>query len=311
MPNKIGRDIIHRWEGNPAITIDDLPFPCADISNAGAVKTDREYILLITIQNLEGNYSLYAAHSTDGEYFDVNDKPLMAPSENGPYAVHEKDGVLDGRIIPLEGVYYIVYNALGKHGFRLGLATTTDFKTVKRIGLISEPDTKAGVLFPEKIKGKYARLERPSERGSIWISFSDDLMYWGWNEVVMTPRSGFWDCDRIGAATMPIKVELGWLFIYYGVKRTSAGPLFRLGAAILDPEEPARVVGRTNVPILSPREEYERLGDVPNLVYSCGAVIEPGDELKLYYGGSNSCICIGTTKIQRLIDECLASDREY
>jgi len=265
MPRKRSPDIINRWEGNPAIAIDDLSFPCSDISNAGAVKIDGKYILLVTIQNLQGGYSLYCAHSDDGYHFKMENEPLMSPSKSGPFAVYEENGVLDGRIVPLDGKYYISYNALGKHGFRLGLATTTDFETVKRAGLISEPDTKAGVLFPEKIKGRYARLERPGEGASIWISYSDDLTYWGWSEVVMTPRSGFWDCNRIGAATMPLKMELGWLFIYYGIKETSAGPLFRLGAAILDTANPAKVAGRTNIPILSPRKKYERIGDGGNM----------------------------------------------
>ena len=121
----------------------------------------------------------------------------------------------------------------------------------------------------------------------------------------MTPRGGFWDPSRIGTATPPIEISEGWLIVYYGVKDTSAGPLFRLGAAILDKENPAKVVGRTNVPILSPRENYERIGDVPNLVFSCGAILEPNGELKLYYGASNSCICIGTTDIGAIVAACL------
>ena len=121
----------------------------------------------------------------------------------------------------------------------------------------------------------------------------------------MTPRGGFWDCDRIGVASPPTLTRAGWLFIYYGVKRTSAGPLFRLGAAILDTRNPAKVVGRTNVPILSPREDYERIGDLPNLVYSCGIIIEDNDEVKLYYGASNSCIAVGTTTVETIMAACL------
>jgi predicted GH43/DUF377 family glycosyl hydrolase len=102
-----------------------------------------------------------------------------------------------------------------------------------------------------------------------------------------------------------MKVDQGWLIIYYGVKRTSAGPLFRLGVAILDARNPARVIGRTDEPILSPRERYERIGDLPNLVFSCGAVIEPDGEMKLYYGASNSCIAVGTTSVDRIVAACM------
>lgn len=311
MRKKFSYDIVHRWEGNPIITVDDLPFRCIDIYNAGAVKVAGEYILLLTIQCLEGHYLIYSARSSDGHYFKVNDQPFLSPSQEELYLIHEESGVLDARIVLLESVYYICYDALGHHGYRAGLARTEDFKTAQRIGLISEPDTKSGVLFPMKIKGKYARLERPWEGRSIWISYSEDLEYWGWSEVVISPRGGFWDSDRIGIATPPMKIDQGWLVIYYGVKQTSAGPLFRLGAAILDAENPTGILGRTNIPILSPREDYERIGDVSNLVFSCGAIIEPDDKVKLYYGAANSCICVGTTRIQDIVQACLESEKEF
>ena len=311
MPRRRSRDIVHRWEGNPAVTLEDLSFPVSDICNAGAVKIDGEYVLLLSIQTLEGYHRIHVARSRDGYRFDVEPKPLIAPSTEGPDEIYDDHGVLDGRITPLDGTYYITYDALSEHGYRLGLVRTDDFKTVEKIGLMSEPDTKAGVLFSEKIKGKYARLERPWEGGSIWISYSDDLTYWGWSEVVMTPRGGFWDYHRIGVAVPPIAIDAGWLFCYYGVKETSAGPLFRLGAALLDRQDPAKVIGRTNVPILSPREEYERIGDIPNLVFSCGAVIEDDGVCKIYYGAANSCICIGTAKVEDIVHACSESAKEF
>jgi len=305
------RDIIHRWHENPVITMDHLPFRCTDICNAGAVKVDGEYILLVTIQSLEGYYWIHLARSRDGYHFDVAGEPFLARSSEGPLKQHESRGVLDPRISRLEDEYYVSYDALGDHGYRVGLARTKDFITVERLGLISEPDTKGGVLFPKKLKGRYARLERPWESNSIWVTFSDDLKYWGYSEMIMSPRGGHWDCDRIGVATPPLAIEPGWLIIYYGIKGTSAGPLFRLGAAILDKEEPTHVLGRTNVPILSPRETYERIGDQPNLVFSCGAIIEPDGEVKLYYGGSDSCMCVGTTTVAGIVQACHESAREF
>ncbi|MCP4640664.1 MAG: glycosidase [bacterium] len=311
MPKRRSRDIVHRWEGNPVITLDDLSFPVSDICNAGVVKIDGEYVLLVTIQTLEGGYQIYEARSTDGFKFDVHDEALIAPLLEGPDAAYCEHGTLDPRITSLDGEYYITYDAVSRHGYRLGLAKTTDFKKIESLGLMSLPDTKAGALFPVKFNGKYARLERPWEGGSIWVSYSDDLVHWGWAEAVMTPRGGFWDYHRIGTAAPPMKIDEGWLLIYYGIKETSAGPLFRLGAAILDGEDPGKVNGRTNVPILSPREEYERLGDVPNLVFSCGATIEENDEIRIYYGAANSCICVGTTKLSRVIEACHDSGKEF
>jgi len=311
MLKRRGIDIVYRWEGNPIITIEDFSFKCSDIRNAGAVKVDGEYILLVTIQGLEGHYSIYTARSTDGYHFEMDDGPFMAPSREEEFRIYEELGVLDARVVPLDGSYYISYSALGLHGYRLGLARTDNFRTAQRIGLVSEPDTKGGSLFPRKIGGRYVRLERPREGSSIWITYSEDLEYWGWSEVVMTPRAGFWDSDRIGVAVPPMEIDQGWLLIYYGAKQTSAGPLYRLGAAILDSEDPSKVIGRTNIPILSPREEYERIGDVPNIVFSCGAIVEPDDEVKLYYGAANSCICVGTTKVQEIVRICKESAEEF
>lgn len=305
------RDIVRRSKGNPIISAEDLGFRAAAICNAGAAKVGGEYILLLTIQSLEGFSAIYVARSTDGYTFDVSDKPLLERSVDGPFAEYENMGVLDGRITYLDDVYYITYDAVSGHGYRLALARTKDFRSVERLQLMSQPDTKAGVLFPRKVKGKYARLERPWAGTSIWVSYSDDLTYWGWSEVVMTPRGGFWDTSRIGVATPPMEVEQGWVFVYYGIKDTSSGPLFRLGAAVLDADEPTEVRYRTNIPILSPREEYERVGDIPNLVFSCGAVLEPGGEIKLYYGASNSCVCIGTTSMDAILEACTESDREF
>lgn len=310
MKKKSGRDIVHRWRGNPIITIDDLPFQCGDIRNAAAVKISGEYILLITIQSLEGFYCIYPARSPDGYYFVLDNKPIMAPSQNEPYAIYEEYGVLDPRIVQIENTFYISYDAYGPHGDRLGLARTTDFLTVERLGFISEPDTKCSVLFPRKINGRYARLERPWEGRSIWITYSDDLEYWGASDVVITPREGFWDSDRIGVAATPVEIDNGWLALYYGVKQTAAGPLIRIGAVILETEDPSYVVSRTNIPILSPREEYERIGDVPNIVYTCGAIFESG-LMKLYYGAANSCICVGIVEVQDIVNACFNSESEF
>jgi predicted GH43/DUF377 family glycosyl hydrolase len=163
------------------------------------------------------------------------------------------------------------------------------------MALISEPDTKNGVLFPRKIEGRYVRLERPRAGGNIWISYSEDLIHWGQWKVVMTPRHGYWDYDRIGASAPPIETDCGWLVVYYGVRELPGGPLFRLGIAFLDIDDPARVVGRSNVPILAPRERYERIGDVGNLVFCCGALLaEDRSELLVYYGAADSCICLAS-----------------
>ncbi len=306
MTTKMHKNIVHRWEGNPVVSLRDLPFQAADLHNAGAVKWRGQYILLLTVESLRGDCSIYLARSDDGRHFEVEPSPVLAPSHQQPFATYESRGVRDARITPFDGTYYITYLAESAHGFRVGLAKTEDFATFERVALISEPDTKSGMLFPRKIGGKFARLERPGEGGNIWISYSDDLIYWGRWEAVMTPRHGFWDYDRIGGAVPPVETEIGWLVLYYGVKNVPGGPLFRLGLAFLGLEDPTQEVGRSNIPILAPREQYERIGDVGNLIFSCGALMsDDGSELEIYYGAADSCICLGTVPLEELERVCM------
>ena len=305
------RDIVHRWEGNPLITVDDLTFKCLDIRNAGATRYRGEVILLVTIQHLSGCQYLHLAREGKNNRFVVDESPFIGPTDNPAIQVHESMGVLDPRIIRMEGTYYIMYLAEGIHGFRLGLAKTKDFKTLERMGHISEPDMKAGTLFPKKIKKRYARLERPAEGHGIWVSYSEDLIYWGDSEFLFSARGGYWDASRIGIGPPPIELENGWLLIYYGAKDTSAGPLYRMGTAIVDKNDPAKLMGRCNRPILAPRELYERIGNTPNIVFSTGVLLQDDNTLVIYYGAADSCINIGTVDIQDIIQSCMEDKREF
>ncbi len=305
------RDIVHRWEGNPAITISDLDFKCADIRNAGVTIFQNNILLLVTIQHLSGIQCIHLAHEERNNRFTIETKPFLSPSIDPEYGKHESMGILDARIAFIDGVYYIMYLAEGAHGFRLGLAKTVDFKKVDRIGLISEPDMKAGTLFSKKIKGKYARLERTAEGSGIWISYSDDLVFWGESEFLFCSRDGYWDSSRIGIGPPPIETNEGWLLIYYGAKDTSAGPIYRLGAAIIDKDNPTKLIGRCNTAILSPRELYERVGNTPNIVFSTGALMDKDMNLSIYYGAADSCINIATASLTDIIESCNCEGEEF
>jgi len=307
MPIRLGRDVIERWYKNPIITLDNVPFPCNTVFNAAATKMGDEYILLLRVEDLAGRSVFALARSEDGYHFSVDPAPVMEPSKEEPYRSYERRGIEDPRITYLEGEYYVMYTAYSRYGSRLALCKTKDFKTFDRVGLISEPENKDGCLFPRKVNGRYARLDRPygGGIGNIWVSYSDDLLSWGDAEVVMTTRGGFWDSDRIGAGAPPIETEHGWLELYHGVKNTSAGPIYRIGAVLLDLENPSKVLCRSAVPILTPREYYERVGDVGNVVFSCGTILEDGGKLKIYYGAADTCICLGFADVNHLIDRCI------
>jgi predicted GH43/DUF377 family glycosyl hydrolase len=306
MRRRSGRDIVERWYKNPIITLENVPFPCNTVFNAGATKFGDEYILLMRVEDLAGRSVFALARSDDGYHFSVDPAPAMEPSKEEPFRSYERRGIEDPRITYLEGEYYIMYTAYSRYGSRLALCKTSDFKNYERIALISQPENKDGSMFPRKVGGRYVRLDRPYGGGSgnIWLSYSPDLIHWGDSEVVMTTRAGFWDADRIGASAPPIETEYGWLEIYHGVKNTSAGPLYRMGAVLLDIDNPAKVICRSAVPILTPREYYERVGDVGNVVFACGAILEDEGRLRIYYGAADTCICLGFANLDELVDRC-------
>lgn len=308
MARKFSYDVIQRWQGNPLLTIEDIPFPCNTVFNAACAKYNGQYILLVRVEDLTGRSVFALARSNDGYHFELEPDPVMTPCKGqGCFNEYERKGIEDPRITEIDGTYYIMYTAVSPYGPLLALAKTTDFKVFERIALISEPENKDGVLFPEKINGKYARFDRPVAGGiaNIWISYSDDLITWGNSRCVMTVRDDHWDSWRIGASSQPIKIDDGWLLIYHGVKAASSGPIYRLGAAVLAYDDPFKVLCRSAIPILSPREYYERVGDVNNVVFSCGAILEDdGQELKIYYGASDTSICLGKAKVNELMQFC-------
>lgn len=307
MSRPMGRDFLHRWEGNPIITLEDIPYRCNTVFNGTPIKVDDNYFLLLRVEGQQG-YSFFSlARSQDGFHFTVDPEPVMLPAKEGSFAKYETRGIEDPRLTQIDGRYYVLFTAVSNWGPRIELAETTDFVHYERIALVSEPGNKDGVLFPEKINGRYARLDRPIGNGigSIWVSFSDDMIHWGDHQLVMMPHSGYWDSYRIGASAPPIKTEAGWLEIYHGMKMTRSGPIYKIGSVLFDLEDPSRVIARCDEPILSPRETYERIGDVNNVVFACGAIVEPNDDIKIYYGAADTCICVATNKLSRLIERTL------
>ena len=304
---KISTDLLQRWEGNPAITVEDAPFRANTVFNGTPIVTDDGVYLLLRIEGQHG-YSFFAlARSKDGLNFTIDKKPVMLPTREGPFAAYETKGIEDPRVTIVEGTCYVVYTAVGDQGPRITLAKTDDYVNYERIALISEPGNKDGILFPRKINGRYARFDRPIGlgRGSIWVSYSPDLINWGDSEVIISPRSGYWDDYRVGASVAPIETEEGWLEIYHGVKMTSAGPIYRAGVALLDLDDPSKVIKRGDSPILSPRENYERIGDVGNVCFACGAVIDDDGQMKVYYGAADTSISIATCTLEQLLTEAL------
>ncbi|KPL11943.1 hypothetical protein AMJ85_02465 [candidate division BRC1 bacterium SM23_51] len=309
MVHKRGRDLLQRWEHNPIITLENVPYQCNTVFNGTPVKLDGDYLLLLRVEGQQGYSFFCLARSKDGFHFCVDDRPCMLPAEDGPFKMWEENGLEDPRLTVIDERYYIMYTAVSRHGHRIALARTDDFETFERIALVSGPGNKDGVLFPEKFDGAYARLDRPlgNDVGSIWISYSPDLINWGRSELVIAPRRRYWDSTRIGASVPPIRTDRGWLEIYHGFKMTSAGPIYRVGTVMLDLDNPGEVIGRCLSPVLSPRREYERIGDVGNVVFASGAIVEDDGQVKVYYGAADTSICVATAHIDELVESCFES----
>jgi predicted GH43/DUF377 family glycosyl hydrolase len=308
---------LKRYEGNPILTARGFPRPVNSVFNAAATKYGDEYILLNRIEDLDGTSCFWVARSQDGIHFTPDPQPAMVRASEGHYATYEEHGIEDPRITKIADVYFVTYTCYSRYAPCVGLAQTRDFRVFERMGIIALPQNKDVVLFPEKIGRRYARLDRPSivvgkcdVGGDIWISYSPDLLHWGAPRPVMRPREGRWDSKKIGAGAPPIKTEQGWLEIYHGVRETGSGVIYRLGAVLLDLEDPSRVVGRTAGHILSPAAIEDFLGDVMNVVFTCGAILEDDGELKVYYGAADQVMCLATAPVDEVIALCLRGAEE-
>ena len=194
-------------------------------------------------------------------------------------------------------------------GSTVALARTTDFVNFEPIGGVSTPHNRNALLFPEKIGGRYCRFERPEGQSAImWLSYSPDLLYWGDATPLPLPETS-WNFAKTGASAVPIRTEHGWLKIYHAVSDPPSDGNYFLGAMLLDLEDPSQIIAAPRKFILAPVMDYERLGQVPNVVFCSGAV-EYQDKLHVYYGGADQRVCLATTTVDELVEFCLRESTE-
>jgi len=305
-------DIVRRYSGNPILTKAQIPYPVETVHNAAVVKHGDEYIMLFRSHLRTGRSIIGLARSADGFRFVADPEPFLKPEPDSPFAEYEEFGVEDPRVTLLEGQYLITYSAYSRKGVRIALARTREFVHVERVSLITQADSRNTVIFPERLQGLYARLDRPHSEispWSIWISYSPDLRFWGESRLVMNPVPYHWDEMKIGPGAPPIRTEQGWLCIYHGVFKTMDGSVYRLGVALHDLHDPAKVIGVGDSWILQPEDPWEITGYVHNVVFSCGAVPEPDGTVKIYWGGADTVMCVGEANIADLTDLCLHHPR--
>ncbi len=308
-PNARFTDLFRRAEENPILTASDWPYQVNSVFNPGASRlADGQTLLLARVEDRTGLSHLTAARSQDGlTNWQIDPQPTLAPDpKNYP---EEEWGVEDARIVYLAELeqYAVTYTAYSARGPLVSLALTRDFKTFERRGMIMPPEDKNAAFFPRRIGGEWALIHRPVMPGStadIHLSFSPDLQQWGDSTVLMASRRGnWWDANKIGLCSPPIETTEGWLIIYHGVRVSGAGVIYRVGLALLDLEDPTRIIRRGDEWVMSPREEYEIIGDVGYVVFPCGQVVdELTGEIRLYYGAADISIALARGNVSEILD---------
>lgn len=274
-------DVLWRYSGNPVIPRNLLP-DSNSIFNSAVVPYGKGFAGVFRVDDKNRRMTLHSGFSKDGFTWSLNPEPLRFDGDYG----------YDPRVTFIEDHYYVTW-CNGYHGPTIGVAWTDDFKTFHQLENAFLPYNRNGVLFPRKIGGKFAMLSRPSDTGhtafgDIFYSESPDLEYWGRHRHVMAPATfevSAWQCMKIGAGPVPIETSEGWLLIYHGVLRSCNGYVYAFGSALLDLEEPWKVIARSGQYLISPREIYELTGDVPNVTFPCAALHDPATgRIAIYYG---------------------------
>jgi beta-1,4-mannooligosaccharide/beta-1,4-mannosyl-N-acetylglucosamine phosphorylase len=315
--------VISRHPANPVLTADQVPYPATLVFNPGVTKYGGRYVMVfrndygsLEEQRLDGT-NLGLAFSPDGVSWQVEPQPCFELADD------EIVRAYDPRLIVLEGRCYMCFAVDTRHGVRAGIAVTEDFYHYEILSL-SVPDNRNVVLFPERIGGRYVRLERPfpvysrggRERFDVWLSDSPDLRYWGKSELLLAVEQVPYANTKLGPAAPPIKTPRGWLTTFHAVDtdpsrgkngwEASWKKRYTTGVMLLDLGDPRKVLGLYREPLIAPEAPYEVAGGFRNnTVFPCGAILEEGGELKLYYGAADAVICLVTADVDQLVELCL------
>ncbi len=313
------RGLFRRHPANPILQPQDMPFPCKAVCNPGACRHDGETLLLLRVIAHDDRSHLHVARSPDGVGdWRIETTPLLSPDFGAGW--YDDRGCEDPRITYLEDrqEYIITYAGVSRYGAGVCLASTRDFQTVTRLGLVIHPYNKDAVLLPRRVGGTYRLLHRPTAGPleNVWMSESDDLQHWGSPRCVLEERDQpGWDSGKVGAGPPPFETPGGWALFFHGVMQVEGGWEYRVGWALLDREDPSRVVYRFPEWVLEPTEPYEVGGDKPGVIFPTGA-LRTDDTLSLYYGAADTCVALATADQEMLrafrqeVDPLLRADSE-
>ena len=314
----------------PVVTAADLPYPCSLVFNAGVIKYRGEYVMVFrndygtTREGYETQNRRFTGTSVgiarskngiDGWVFD--DVPLI--DSNDPAKDPEVKRFYDPRIIQIDGRLLLCLAMDTRHGIRGAIAALSDDLKSYRLISASVPENRNMVLFPEKIGGEFVRLERPMpvysrgrDRFDIWLSRSPDLVYWGKSELVLGVEDVPWANDKIGPTASPVKTDRGWLTLIHAVDRDESRgkngwenkwtKRYTAGLALLDLHDPSKVLSVYDKPLIAPDLPVETdAGFRQNVIFPCGMLLEESGEVKIYYGASDTCVCLATADVGDLL----------
>jgi beta-1,4-mannooligosaccharide/beta-1,4-mannosyl-N-acetylglucosamine phosphorylase len=300
-------DVVWRSSRNPIVPRDPIA-RANSVFNSAVVPYGDGFAGVFRIDDTRRVMNLHAGRSADGVDWQLDPVPIAwEPADErvgetaGPF-----EHAYDPRATWLEDRYYVTW-CNGYHGPTIGLGWTHDFETFHQADNAFLPFNRNGVLFPRRIGDRYAILSRPSDDGhtpfgEIFYSESPDLVHWGRHRHVMGPERLTWEATKIGAGPTPIETDEGWLCLYHGVLTSCNGFVYSMGAALLDLDEPWRVVARGRDYLLSPQAPYEQVGDVPNVVFPCAALVDrPADRVSIYYGAADTVVCLAHAHLSELL----------
>jgi beta-1,4-mannooligosaccharide/beta-1,4-mannosyl-N-acetylglucosamine phosphorylase len=295
-----------RFDQNPIIGRDGNKVSNS-VFNSAIVPYKDGYAGVFRCDSRSISMDIFAGFSDDGIHWHIEDEPIRFEGDDPE--ILNREFRYDPRVILIDDKYYITW-CNGYHGPTIGLGWTKDFKTFVQMENAFLPFNRNGVLFPRKINGEYMMLSRPSDNGhtpfgDIFISRSPDLTYWGKHRFVMGAEKGdysAWQSTKIGPGPVPIETDEGWLIIYHGVITTCNGFVYRMGSALLDIDEPWKVLYRTRDYIMAPDVPYEQLGDVPNVVFPCATIQDAATgRIAIYYGAADTVTGIAFTTVDELV----------
>ncbi|MCX5689253.1 MAG: glycosidase [Planctomycetota bacterium] len=302
-------ELFVRHGANPILSARDWPYPAHTAFNAGACQVGDETVLLVRVEDRRGHSHLTVARSNDGiSNWQIDKTPSFA--HDPLHHSEESWGIEDPRLtwVQEREEWLIAYTAFSPSGPLVSLASTKDFVTFKRLGPAMPPEDKDAAIFPRRFNGRYALIHRPVSAGSsgahIWLSFSPDLIHWGDHHILLHARRGaWWDANKIGLSPPPLETPEGWLILYHGVRHTASGSLYRLGLALLDLEDPRRVLRRSDDWIFAAEQPYERHGDVGGVVFPCGWILDKATGvIRIYYGNADSCMNLALAKLDDVLE---------